>query len=439
MAELYTINNRVRSYNGIVRVRPEPLTMQVQSQTFPSFYQNTSSSSKNGWCMRLQFNVPVLVTIDYGDGTKISKVAALEGNIYSIWISTNAYYDGDAGFFAPYTYSTGDSNSLRTVSIEYPKGNLISLSVTNTVFEYNQDFNFIFYLHRKLQNFTFNEAIVNNLNLQSLTDNTNPDFLFLSYSCFSSDSDYYRKIPTDGNNLTVKTLRVGTPGWDSSIIDINSTNLQTLVGTTLGNSLTRIAINAQSYSLGLPSNWDGLPNVNGLEIAAAFNVFPPVIFSMPSLNDISIGSANTITTWDGNIFTNISNFYRFDSYNANTYLYGLPINIHLAVDSLYMIRFFNAAIDNQTKADSLITEIYNLIVDYTDTDAIGSDGFRGMLIVLTVGSSFNGGITPLGGLIRQPTGYVTNVSNGTIEDTGHMIYVLQNQYGCSVSYSGTWT
>lgn len=438
MAEIVTRNNRVISKGGKIYTAPDPLTLYTQGNSFPWNVFNSPTGTVSNWSFRFLFSSPLPVTVDYGNGTKVTRIASLQGaGLYAVSIVSNEYLANDPGNIGPYMYPDGDANAIREIKITYSKSALKQIQLINSVFNYPQPFNFVFYQHPELAVFTINENFVTTLNLENVTDNTNKELRSISLRFWHSTSEFYKGgIPPKIYNLSLQTLSVGTSGWNNAETGVNDTGLHLLDGTQLGNILENLSIITPSWGGDLPDNLVNLPTLKSLTLTTTHAVLPSIIYNLPQLTVISLGGAIVATSWNGT-FINIANQERFITAAPDAYLMGLPTNLHLAVDSLYIIQFNNEALSTLAKANSIITEVYNFVTDpnYTPINATGNTGFRQMNITLNVVSSFGLGYTPLGGPVEEPANYIENSQNGDVQHTGHMLWVLNAQYGCNITYT----
>jgi len=237
-------------------------------------------------------------------------------------------------------------------------------------------------------------------------------------------------LPTSLLNLPIETLKL------TNAIDLdrpfNETNFDKL--TLLQNSLKKLRLKRNNLKQ-LPSNFSEFYLLEDLNISfSTVGTLDPEIYNLQSLKSLRIdgGSGGYLVG-----FENFDKLTKLESFVSSTTWAAENMDVDVTnfggliyIKTIYV---YGIVMDSQTKVDTFINTLYNIIEAGAEKDdTIGGSGpFREMII----GCTRQSGTTSPTGIFQEPTGYIQNSNNGSPATPKEKIWVIVNQYNSTVNYS----
>lgn len=476
-------NGRIVRQGGRVIGGIVTLEYTGRSATFPFAIANNSGVNSGVGNLALQFNKQTAITVDYGNGvvkTFVSVVSPGE-SVNRFVFNSNDYFSSFYDLYHPkYIYPDGEVKQ-RTVKVSYNRENLTSYSggingVTNIPV-----LNFLFYAHRNLTFFSTSGAagtLTDIPYLDRITASTNPVLQTLRIVNFSANSPWVRAVPINFLDMPLTLLTTGT----TSFTDTGS-NLEHIGSRAIKNSLISLELIDLINVTTLPASLDGVVKLRDLTLnRCSFAEFPEVITRLTTLQSLIINDTTNRLTGMSQIPASIANLNKLVNFSFNIWnVTKIPDNVNLlttivtltisggatftefgdisalknmatlvlahptihnsftafpayfdAFTKFRTVTFnspLNSASVNVTKKLSLI---YDLITRNAPKTGVnnGSIPYRGFILNLFTGSAVP---TAVDGIIAEPEGFVQGVENGVVDSAGKMIWVLRNQYGCTIN------
>ena len=427
-------NSKVIADGGKLFVGSSPLVLSGNSATFPFTIGNYSTGVNAGvYAMIFVFNTPGTITIDYGDGVvKTFNTYSYDAYTNCFYITANTAYPDLLAYHPIHNYSGGVAS--RTVKISYNRGLLKSFNQTQNMGYLPQPFNFEWAAHLQLETFSMSTIdYVTSINLNGLTNNTNPLLKNLSVTFFNVASEYYNHAPIQLFNLKLDYLIIGSPGYATNST-IAGTNLTELANYPIAATLKRLTIsNALNDALGLPTNFTSanFPLLTDFGISGNnYTTIPAQVNQLTGLKTLRLISAISITSWGTISALTQLNTIDFQ-FNTTAYLLGNFPAYFNGFTGLRSFLYNGAGQHVQSVCTAIVDIVYDLITRNAPLTGAnnGSVPFRGMNINLTV-YNFT---TAVNGTVQAPGGYTAGSSNGAPANAGEKIYVLRNQYGTTIS------
>ncbi len=183
----------------------------------------------------------------------------------------------------------------------------------------------------------------------------------------------------------------------------------------------------------LPNDWQSMANtLNTLRIDGNnYTDFPPALALFPNINrlDFGINNGGVRQPWfDLSLWNDLSIFYLYGDVGIS--------DISTAWNSLFslsIISNFDRWINNTVDFDTFINQFYTLCI--TNGSITNNSGEFATYPNRFRNISWGEGSLVFTGSKVAPAGYVQGVSNGTPSNEGEKVYVLQNQYGHTVTHA----
>ena len=395
---LYKIGNKIVKQGAKLGIkRFNELIFTVDGTEFP---KDVSTFVKN---LTVRSSVPNTVTIDWGDGTiDIVDFSPLSGD-YIYILTTHTYTDGNSGF--------------RDVKFTFEN--------TEGIYDF-------FALRVFLGGF-FPKNILKFNNLEEISINQ-----FSGIKEFPSDlsslqklkSLYFQNVEFGKIPASILPLNIETLTFVNclDLSDITNSNFDLLVN--LKDTLVSLRI-PRNNIIDFPANFSQLTNLEYLKTSFPIGgELTQPIYDLPNLKvfnygrsdgvkPISFANFEHLTTLE-NIFIDVKNT---TSINCSVANFGTLVN-------LTTLRITGSLFDSQTNIDTFINTLYD-VFNVNALKATGSTPFRNMLITCTNDND----VTSPTGTYQQPTGYVADSNNGTPASPKEKIWLLVNQYNCTITYT----
>jgi Leucine-rich repeat (LRR) protein len=418
----YSVDGKiVKLENGFPQRKVKSLTYEVQGSWFPQSYYNynndTNTISGNEYITFTSLT-PNSVVINYGDGTVVTKQFELVGNEYKV-----GYQLGDEtpNWVIPqHTFQDGNSGR-RKITFEFEK----PLSLSQVVFQFIE---LRGSLPIEMVEFTAIERI--RYSFAQYVDNIPIDFpLNLDYLQYSRiTQNKLTKLP-DG--VFSSNLRVISASNTFNLSNHIESNLYKI--NQLKTSLEELGISYCDLQ-SLPNEISELINLKFLDVSGnKFNSFPTEALHLQNLYRFYIGNTTGFlddiempffytpklsTIWIG--------FRNIDLFDLNLKWQNLK--------SLRKIHLFESFVHTNARFDEFINSFYTLCTNEAniteDPNAFGGEyphRFRDI--------SWGHSSLAFTGTKQAPQGYIQGVSNGTPANEGEKVYVLQNQYGHTITHA----
>jgi hypothetical protein len=426
-----TFNGRFITYSGKVLKTSGIVSFLVNGNQFTSASFSFSSASS--------------VLIDFSDGTGYHQFDANTSNSLRIafqLVSTSTFY--------AYTYQDGKSSSyvrtIKVIILEKVKltqlqlvGFAASGSLTGVA---NQTLKLSFSEYTNLGIFVLTGNYLLDID-DSYLSNTSIKTLNFGTLTFNMGSKYYGVIPIV--LLTNKTYTSFSYTTPLGGVDFATSNLDKFVN--LKSTLTTLGLN--TCSLGdtngsngaLPDNFNQLANLTSLSlIRNNYTTIPPQVNTIPSLQIFGCGSVN-LTSWgDLSALVNLTNFTMDECRNMPAYCPAYVTNF----TKLRVLRFATFskggaggdASSNPARLDALVSSVYSIWNINAPKTGSNNIQYRGLQIYLAATEALTSSDAP-SGTYQQPSGYLQGSNNGTPATSREMIWVLVNQYACTVIYNNS--
>jgi len=422
----YSIDgNIVKCEGGFPQRKVNSLTFQVKGKWFPlSSYSRTDEDANiiNGSeYIRFLSDEENAITLDYGDGTVISKNFINTGNEYRLDISLSPnpqnYDISQHEFIDGYT-------GIRNITMTFEKPlSLTYIRSLYVLFEgafpleliYFENLDYMYFAYafnvvsipnsfpEKLDSYTVDRVLKNKLDkLEDSFFNTNLTSINLTASFNLNDnlSSNFFKI----NQLKETLSNLTLSDCDISELPLSFFELVKLDYCVLSrNNFSRVDA--------------GFNNFIELETLLLGNTGGNLIDStMPFFSNL-------------NKLTNLNlGFKNIDLSDIETKWAGLKSLKDLSY------QFYNF-IDNNVRFNTFINSFYTLCTNeaYIDTSipAAQADEYTNKFRDISWGDSS----LSFTGTKQAPAGYIQGVSNGTPANEGEKVYVLQNQYGHTITHA----
>ncbi len=378
--------------------------------------------------LKFVFNQPTSVLWKRGDGTSINIPTTDMGDgthVVQFWKPNSSGLPTPTGALAMYNYG---SSATRILNFEFDRILLINLELNNIVLP-NQLFNIPFseYPNLKVLKLEVLNNSITGLRLEGITNSVIEE-LYIRASVQTS-SQLYSVIPAEISLMPLKTLSISG----------NYSNYSTSNAALIGNIITLKNLTfSSSFSQtdGLPDSFTNLTNLESFKILSVLEPFnitslPIEITSFTKLKILNFANNQTALSitqigFSLDIFPDLEELSL--AYNINTFT-----NFNFISQLQSKIKTIDLrGISNLTYMNTVITNLYNLVNNNASKTGDNTLPYRGIRVRL---ESYNSMISASPtGTYQQPTGYVAGVNNGSPASSKERIWVLNNQYGCNITY-----
>lgn len=421
----YSIDgNIVKLEGGFPQRKINSLTYQAKGSWFPRSFYNYSDETTNTISgpeeLVFESDTPNAITVSYGDGTVVTREFELQ--------PSGRYRIG---------YDLGDETLDWVIPQHSYSDNFTG--IRNIVFEFE---------HPETLNGISSRFVLLHGSLPSEVNSFGnlKKLLYLRSMYISTIPD---SIPDSLQNLTFSSVFIEKPkkiidSVFSSSIEVlgisNSYDLSNIVSSNLFkiNQLknTLYSLSAEGVDMvALPDSIRECILLSNLRISNnKFTEIPPQLNSLVNLSRLYVGSdSGTATNTDLPLWDNLTKlstiFIQFD----NLDLSQIPSKWKYLFSLNYLLQFKHMVTTNQ-RFDEFVEHFYTLCTNEgnitQDANAFGGiypNRFRNI--------SWGHSSLAFTGTKQAPTGYIQGVSNGNPVNEGEKVYVLQNQYGHTITHA----
>ncbi|WDF54667.1 hypothetical protein [Mucilaginibacter sp. KACC 22063] len=423
-----TFNNKLVTYSNRVLTTSGVISFLVNGSNFASFGVSFSSSSS--------------IFIDFSDGTGFHQYEGNASNSFRVGFQLSAtpgayVYNYTDGKPSSYTRNIKviipEKDKVTSINVnDFARAGLIASVLNQTLkirFNELQNLNTINISQTYLLD--FDDSFLNNNSIKSLIFNTNSFYKTSKYSGIIPITVLTKK---QYNSLTYSTSLGG--------IDFSISNLDKIIN--LKDTLTTLSLAACNLSDTNGNNGPLPDNFSQLKIASLYLIRnnytkpPSILNSIPTIQNF-FGGGVSITDWgDLSGLVNLVNFTMDECRNAPAYCPAYVTNW----PKLRILRFVSFSkggsggdnTSNPARLDALISSIYNIWDKNAPKTGSNNIQYRGVQLFFAAGEALTQSDAP-GGTYQQPNDYVAGSSNGTPVSAREMLWVLANQYSCTVIYN----
>ena len=410
---IYTSENKVLAYNGqILTFKINSLSFEVIGAHFPEWVQYNSQS-----VFLFSSTVPQKVQVNWGDGNVTTHEMKPFLGVYEI------------------AWTQNDENNANV--------NLDTLQPTYIYQDANTGSRIITFSFEDITKLIgFNDAyiriwgafpidIIHAVNLESLRLNTTGGI-----TSFPENLTTLRKLKE------LQIARIGAGRVDQipdsffelpieSFITVATFNLADPISSNLfklnqwKDTLVRLDLEG-SLITEVDATFSELTNLTSLNLYNnRFTVFPPEILNLTNLTLLRIGFLSTVQNIS---FPDFSSLNQLETmlFEGQMILSEIPTK-WVVLEKLKTIQSVQFMTQNTTvRNDSFISYFYQLVTENASITPSANNKFRNMA---WGHSSFQ-----FTGAKVAPTGYVQGVSNGDANTPGKRVYVMQNQFGHTITH-----
>ena len=410
---IYTSENKVLAYNGqIFTLKINSLSFEVIGAQFPEWVTYTSVSG-----FRFSSTVPQKVQVNWSDGNVTTHEMKLRGGVYEIgWTQNDEYnINANADTLQP-TYVYQDSNTgSRIITFSFE-------DITKLV-DFSDTYIRIWG--------AFPNDIIHAVNLEALRLNTTggitsfPENLTtlrklkeiqisrIGVGIADKIPDSFFELPIE-SFITVATFNLADP-ISSNLFKVNQWK----------NTLVRLDLEG-SLITEIDETFSELTNLTRLGLYNnSFTGFPPEILNLTNLNHFRFGFLSTVQNIS---FPDFSSLDKLETmlFQGQMILSEIPTK-WVVLEKLKTIQSVNQMTQNTTvRNDEFISYFYQLVTENASITPSADNKFRNMAWGLS--------IFQFTGAKIAPDGYVQGSNNGTPTTSGQRVYVLQNQYGHTITH-----
>ena len=403
------VGNKVITQGGkFVEKKFNTLIFTVDGDRFPKIF---SSFPSGGQLFRIISSSPNTVEINWGDGNVINYDFIPSGGEYTFDLRKESAYifeDGNTGFrdiVMTFKETKGiyQIQTLRSFLGETFPTNILAFTDLETI------------------------KLSQGVGVKNFPTKLSPLTKLTVFELFNAEIDI---LPTSLLSLPIERLIL------INAIDLdrpfNETNFDKL--NLLQNSLKTLVLNRNVIKQ-IPSSFSELYLLEILDIDfSTVYTLGPEIYNLQSLRLLRINGGSSGYLADFENFDKLTKLESFTSYTRfSAENMGVDVTNFGGLIYIKNIAVYGIVMDSQTKVDTFINTLYNIIEAGAEKDnTIGGSGpFREMSIRCTRQS----GTTSPTGIFQEPTGYIQNSNNGSPATPKEKIWVIVNQYNSTVNYS----
>ena len=410
---IYTSENKVLAYNGqILTFKINSLSFEVIGAQFPEWVTYNSNSG-----FRFSATVPQKVQVNWGDGNVTTHEMKLRGGLYEIaWTQNDEYNsNADANTLQP-TYVYQDSNTdSRIITFSFE-------DITKLV-EFND-------AYIRIWN-AFPNDIVHVVNLEELRLNTTGGI-----------TSFPENLTALGQLKELQLSRIGVGMFDKipdsffelpieGFVANNTFNLEDPISSNLfkvnqwKNTLKRLSLDSSRIT-DLDDTFSELTGLETLYLDInRFTIFPVQALNLPNLVALRIGFLASVQNISFPDFIGLTNLETI-RFRGQMILSEIPTK-WFPLENLKTIEQVHLMTQNTTvRNDEFISYFYQLITENASITPSANNKFRNMAWGV---SAFQ-----FTGAKVAPDGYVQGVSNGDANTPGKQVYVMQNQFGHTITH-----
>lgn len=417
---IYSVDGNIVNIDGnIFERKTKQLTYQIKGSWFPQSYYNFGANTNvyNTGLVEIISTTPNSITVNYGDGTAVSKDFVLVGSTYKV--GYNIINAGESWIIPQKAYSDGFMG-IRNITFTFERP--ISLSTINFRFVQLRgslplEVNFF----EKISSLTYGfcsyiETVPDKFPVN--TKNYIIQSAFLNRLNVLNDSIFLSKL----ENLTISSSYNLSNTTTSNFFKINQ----------LKNTLK--IFQAEDCTIEeLPQGIEECVLLSDLRLVAnKFKSIPTQINSLVGLTRLYVGNTNlqlinnSIPYWN-NLDKLIFLAFGFPDANLN----DIP-NSWKNLFSLVQIVDFTSFVSTNPRFNLFIENFYvlcttNGIITQNGSPAPYQSRFRNI--------SWGHSSLSFTGAKVAPSGYIQGFSNGTPINQGQKVFVLQNQYNHVITHA----
>jgi len=403
------VGNKVITQGGkFVEKKFNTITFNVDGDRFPKIF---SSFPAGAQLFVIYSSFPNTVEINWGDGNVINYDFIPSGGEYTFDLRKESAYifeDGNTGFrdiVMTFKETKGiyQIQTLRSFLGETFPTNILAFTDLETI------------------------KLSQGVGVKNFPTKLSPLTKLTVFELFSAEINI---LPISLLSLPIEDLRL------TSAIDLdrpfNETNFDKI--NLLQNTLKSLDITRNGIKQ-IPSSFSELYLLESLAIDfSTIYTLGPEIYNLQSLKGLNIDGSYSGYLAD---FENFDKLTKLERFSCNTRFTALLMDVDVTnfggLIYIKTIHVTGIVMDSQTKVDTFINTLYNIIEAGAEKDdTIGGSGpFREMSIKCTRQS----GTTSPTGIFQEPTGYIQNSNNGSPATPKEKIWVIVNQYNSTVNYS----